>query len=234
MAIEKQFLNFPIQLLEGFMENPLVCLDNIFCYGVISLIKNRKLSSIEEIRRKWKYKISKEDEHNILEKGKILYDKFKDENFPYTGIHFKTYLRYLKSKTDQEYMCLLAFLALKSIIQTKPYQNTKNGFLYSRMVGSPRKTDNIPEKIKYWMESRYRRDKVFLLLEQSFHFVRTYKARGITYSFSLTKEALELAILKRKYEKSRKAITVEKRIAKYRAEEKLKEIYQIPSNGSLF
>ena len=234
MRKERRFLHFPIALLKGFMEKPSECLDDIFCYAVFSLIKNRTVNGIEEFEKNWDIKISSEDVSGILKKGEILYNRFLGTNFPYTGLHLSTYYRYQNAENELENICLLAFLALKSIIQIKSIQNIKMVFLLSRMAGSSDKTDNIPEKIKYWMESRYRRDQVFHILEKSFGLVRAYKARGITYSFTLSHEVLERAILERKFKKSRKALTVKKRNAKNKAEEKVKQIYQTPSIGRLF
>lgn len=234
MGIEKRFLHFPIPLLKGFMEKPSECLDDIFCYAVFSLIINRTVDCIEEFEKNWEIIISSEDVSVILKKGEILYNRFLGTNFPYTGLHLSTYNRYQNAENELKNICLLAFLALKSIIQTKAIQNAKMVFILSRMAGSSGKTDNIPEKIKYWMESRYRRDQVFLQLEKSFGLVRAYKARGITYSFTLSQEKLELVLLKEKYRKSRKALTDKKRKAKENANEKFKKIYQKYPSDKIF
>lgn len=216
------------------MDNPNYCLFDILAYSVAYQIRNEEIFDIEDFQKEFDFPIEQEAIPEILESGRTLYYSFLGTKFPYTGIHIKTFRRYTKPKSDLEYISLLTFLALKSIIQIKPYQNTKNSFLYSRMAGSPGKIDDIPENIMYWMGSRYRRDKVFLLLEKSFGLVRAYKARGITYSFTLTHEELELALLNKKYKKSRSALTVEKRNAKRKALESLMGTNSKRSNDKLF
>ena len=231
MEISKRFIHFPIQLLEGFMENHKDCLNNIFRYGVYSLIQDGTVKDIEQFQEEWEFGINKEFIPSIFSDGKILFDSFSGTKFPYTGIHLSTLDKNFGPISDLQKISLLTFLALKSIIQIKPFQNTKNKLLYARMAGSPGIIDDIPESIMHWMGSRYRRDKVFLLLEKHYGLVRAYKARGISYSFTLNQEELELALLNRKHEKSRKSLTVEKRFAKQRAMEKMKEMHQSPSNG---
>tara|TARA_R110002096_G_scaffold63797_3_gene156172 strand:- start:246 stop:980 length:735 start_codon:yes stop_codon:yes gene_type:complete len=225
MEIARRFLHFPVPMLIDFLDHPKETIKDIFVYSVYAMLKTGQIKSIQHFEKEYDTRINEDFKKTILTKGKQIFDSFNGFNYPYTGIHLHTAQKFLDPKTEIEYISLLAFLALKSIIQKKAYQNAKDTIFLSRMAGSPGKTDEIPKKIIHWMKSRSRRSRVFLILEQSFGLVRAYKARGISYSFTLTQEKLELTILRRRPENKKKEMASKKRIAKKAAQQKLQKIH---------
>ena len=68
---------------------------------------------------------------------------------------------YNENKTDFEWECLFAFLALKSIVGAKTYCKSNNGLLYARMSGHDSLNDGSITL------SRFHRDKIICELENN-------------------------------------------------------------------
>ncbi|ASV77952.2 hypothetical protein M2T70_04780 [Elizabethkingia anophelis] len=82
----------------------------------------------------------------------------------YTGLNTNIFWDFYKgAKTDFEWECLFAHLALKSILEKKEYVKTDNLMLYARMAGLELKKEY--EKLKGFNFSRYHRDKIVSKLE---------------------------------------------------------------------
>ncbi|MDP4121438.1 MAG: glycosyl hydrolase, partial [Bacillota bacterium] len=83
---------------------------------------------------------------NTLANGEQLYDSIPDDS-PKTGINKDIFFDYYKNnKTEFELICLLAFLAFKSIIGfKKPYCKTTNKYWFSRMDGKVKSIEEYDE-----------------------------------------------------------------------------------------
>lgn len=217
MEIEERFLNFPIVLLDGFLDNHIECLAKILEYSIFEMVHSEKAKfrSIDEFVEQYEFQIDSKAHTIIKVTGKILYDSCYGMNYPWTGIHIETLERFFQERTQFDLVCLLAFLAMKSIIQMKPFCNTKNDLLLSRMAGFAKARNDIPENITHWMSCESRRKKVFTELEKHYKVVRAYKARGITFSINkLNQQELEFALLRQRDKKSNRESTILKRQAK--------------------
>lgn len=226
MEARDRFLNFPIVLLQGFLEDHKRCLANIFHYSVFEMVYSDKarFESIDEFIEEFEFEIPKRFIPHIVNQGRELYDSCYGMNYPWTGIHIDTYLRFTESRNQFDLVCLLLFLALKSIIQKKPFCNAKNPIILARMAGFPKSDAIIPENITFWMNSEKRRRKVFSELEKHYKLVRAFRAQGINFSINkLSQVELELALMKQKDEKSDRQESKKKQDAKNEAKRKFEE-----------
>lgn len=227
MDAKDRFLNFPIVLLQGFLENHQECLNRIFRYSVFEMVYSDQaiFEGIEDFIEEYEFNLNPKFIPSITKEGRVLYDSCFGMNYPWTGIHIDTLSRFNKDRNKFDLVCLLLFLALKSIIQVKPYANAKDALILSRMAGQARAGNQIPEGIAYWMhKGSRRRTKVFIELEKHYKLVRAYKARGTTFSINkLNQEQLEFAILKRKDQKSTSELNNRKKHAKAEAIRKFNE-----------
>jgi hypothetical protein len=118
------------------------------------------------------------------------------------GINRDAFFDFYKSYKDEfERACLLAFLALKSIVGNKAYIKLDNLYLLSRMDGKPRATSSIAELSnevsKY--ANDYQMRKIKFELSQSWG-LTTYSryTRGFYVSFTLSLEELVFEAEKRR------------------------------------
>ncbi len=206
MAKQKniQYLNFPVTLLEDFMSDFDGVMNIIFNYSIYE--RNLKYSHLQEdVRVK---KIAKELNYkdvnfikDNLNTSKDLYNYFKDNNAR-TGLKVSLFWEYLKEdKTDFEKICLLGFLAFKSIIGDKLYTKTNNALWLSRMAGSEKTLKDLnalPDKIKQF-NTRRKLDKIKTELRENWSFEHYgYYSRGYYISFKVTLEKLIYEVEKNK------------------------------------
>lgn len=214
MSHNNGFLDFPIDLLRGFLDNPDRVLADIFFYSAYKMLwsESSVFGSMEEFRKQYGFTIDEKGKKH----GESIFNSFDGIGHVWTGIHIDTFKRYYKKERSEiDLVCLLAFLGLKSISQKARFKkNVTNEFLMSRMsgYGSTVPIEQIdPTVLEYMKNKSKRKPKVFRLLEESFKFARVEKSRGITYSFEMSRRELELKILKDKYLKSDEYKNAERR-----------------------
>lgn len=139
MKSEPQYFNFPIQLLEGFLtDNKSHCLQNALFYHLYthSLKLERGKTELEKMKDSAKFfNVTLGNPVAALKVGKTLYDSLPDKS-PITGINSTIFWGYFnKEKSEFEKVCLLGFLAIKSILGTKAFCKITNDFWLSRMDG---------------------------------------------------------------------------------------------------
>jgi len=121
-----------------------------------------------------------------------------------SGINSKIIYDYRTNfKTDFDKVCLLAFLAIKSIIANKAYCKIDNNFLWSRMDGNSKSVDvsELSEEVKVYA-NRYQIDKIKKELIFNWYLVYYSRhTRGFYVSFKLDLEELVFEA-----EKKRKAV----------------------------
>lgn len=226
MEVSDRFLNFPIVLLQGFLEDHKSCIVNIFRYSVFEMVYSgeARFKSIDEFMFEFELPINNDFIPTIEKQGREFFDSCAGMNYPRTGIHIDTLLRFNTERTEFDLVCLLLFLALKSIVQKKPFCNAKNPLILARMAGFPKSDAIIPENITFWMNCESRRRKVFAEVEKHYKVVRAYKSRGVTFSINkLNQVELELAIMKQKDAKTDRQATERKQEAKNEAMRKFEE-----------
>ena len=145
---EKRFFNAPIQLLRGFMEDSKNCLDNIFDYAICYHAENSLIIGdlSDKIKSSCKYfGVKTGNIQRTASNGTALINSIP-ANSPKFGISIEMYFEFYKNdKPPFEKACLLAFLALKSIVSTKPYSKITNGFLWARMDGKTLSITSVSE-----------------------------------------------------------------------------------------
>lgn len=218
MKTEKRYFNFPIQLLAGFLKKPDEVLENIVDYALYVYTLNEEIQGESYMLQMSAATSYFEIEVNNIEKsyknGQMLFIRHGNGN-PMTGLNRSIFLNFYGAKKSEfEYVCLTAFLALKSILSTKIYCKTNNGFLWSRMDGQARqvtKEQLSPEIRKIATDHMTRKIKDALKLD--WH-LKTYSnhTRGFYISFNLSLRKLIMVAeeLRQSY-----------RLKKYRQEEKI-------------
>lgn len=193
MANEKYF-NVPVQLLSGFMQDSTKTLNNIFDFAVCLKAESLEGTEAKRLRDAASYfSATIGNERKTVENGKRLINSIP-ANSPMTGISLPIFWDYYKNyKSDFEKVCLLAFLALKSIIGKKAYSIITNNFWLARMDGMVKAVKDISELSieirKYSNEYQLRKLKYELFDSWSLKFY-SYHLRGCYYSFSLTLQSL--------------------------------------------
>ena len=203
MKDDIKYFNFPIQLLGGFMDDSRTVLDNICDYAIY--VHSLKLSEgTDEERMKSACSYFGITVHALNKSrsiGKMLFDSI-DSNSPKVGINLSIWWDYYKhDKEPFEKACLLAFLALKSIIQNKPYCKLDNRFLWARMDGFRSSIDDVlhlSESILPYA-NEYQVRKIKNALRDGWGLV-TYSryTRGFYISFTLTLEQIVYEAEKRR------------------------------------
>ncbi len=228
MSSEKRYFNFPIQLLDGFLVNKDLCLDNILHFSLYDHAKN-KLNHGGLTKRLFEtasyYELTIVTIGNVKIQGEELYNAYGEENVK-VGINTDIFWDFKKNpKTPFEDACLLAFLALRSILKDKPFCKITNLYWLSRMNGSTHAFDEVgklsaPVK-KY--SNEYQLNKIKFYLMDAWNLVHYGRyTRGFYISFNLELEALVYLVeKKRKSLKMRQQKDVQK-LALTLALEKLK------------
>lgn len=137
MSRNERYFNFPIMLLEDFLADHKDVLNNISDYAIYE--HSRELehgTPLQKIKSSASFfGIIIYNKKKCLSNGKKLYDSI-GLNTPTVGINFSIWWDYYNNeKCDFEKICLLGFLALKSILQQKPYCKITNAFWLARMDG---------------------------------------------------------------------------------------------------
>lgn len=197
-----KYFNFPVQLLAGFLKDKSKVLDNIFDYAISAKVLT--LEGTEEKRTNDSLKyfgVTHGDSKACLKNGLKWYNSLPTFS-PMVGINKSVYFDYYKNHKDEfEIVCLLAFLAIKSIVQNKPYCKIDNNFLLSRMDGNAKTvsdyTELSPEVARYANE--YQTKKIKTELSNGWGLV-TYSryTRGFYVSFTLSIEDLVFEAEKRR------------------------------------
>lgn len=204
MSKEKYF-NFPIQLLQNFLVDSQECLSNIYAYAHYTHTltydhKNEIPESLIESTDKF-FGTTTPNPLEIYTCGEELFDRFH-ENSPHVGINLSIFRDFQDvNKSDFEKACLLAFLAIKSIIGPKPYCIANDKFLLSRMDGRIKAAECPSELSKplNTYSTRYQLTKIKNELRLSWgllYYAR--RTRGYYASFKLTLEELIYVAEKRK------------------------------------
>ena len=194
MSKEVRYFNFPIQLLAGFLENTNKCLCDISNYAVYE--HSLKMNNSKELDRfnasaKY-YRITFGNVKSSLSNGKELYDSMPLKS-PKTGINLTIWWDFYKNeKAEFDKVCLLGFLALKSIVQQKAYSKTNNKLWLPRMDGKA-KNDNVSflsDSIKKY-DNEYQTKKIKTELQINWGLVSySYKTRGFYISFKMNRKDL--------------------------------------------
>jgi hypothetical protein len=188
---DKRYFNFPIVLLNGFLINHKKVLNNIFDYCIVAYCTKYS----EDIAKAAKYfGVKVGNETVTYNNGMALFDTI-DEKCPKAGLSNNMFFDYYSNeKTEFDKVVLLAFLAIKSIVQDQAFTKLDYKYLFSRMAGLPKSViiiEQIPceRLLKYYNE--YQCKKIKSNLVQSWGLVHYARySRGFYVSFKLSLEDL--------------------------------------------
>lgn len=202
MKTDEKYFNVPIQLFSGFMVDSLKCLNNVFDYAIYE--NSLKLNGTQTERFKaactW-YEVTPGNESESIRNGreKVLN---ADKNSPKVGISKTMWFDFYKNdKSDFDKICLLGYLAIKSILQNKAYCKIDNKFWLSRMDGNAKSIIDffeLSEALKPYA-NEYQTVKIKTELRNNWG-LTTYSrhTRGFYVSFDLDIEQLVFEAEKRR------------------------------------
>lgn len=203
--MKEKYFNFPIQLLEDFMKNDTQkALNNISSYVIYEdSLKLHQGTNLEKIIScASNYDMTLGNNQKTLDNGKELYNSLPLKS-PRAGIKLSIWWDFYKNdKTEFDKICLLCFLAIKSILgRQKSYCKTTNLYLWSRMDGKVKAVNEIWElsdEVKKYA-NEYQTKKIKASLRNNWGLV-TYSryCRGFYVSYKLTLEALIMEAEKRR------------------------------------
>jgi len=209
---EVKYFNFPVTLLKELFENKQKILHDILYFALYShslkmdvedLYSNSEFNKFKSAANFYNVDLSGSDldKKNKLKQGKALFDSIPADS-PKVGLNISIFWDYYKNeKTDFDIACLLAFLALKSILGTKPYCKTDNAYLWARMSGNSKAMkdfNELSEGVKKYA-NEYQTVKIKNALRDNWKLI-TYSryTRGFYVSFTLDLPALIMEAEKRR------------------------------------
>lgn len=201
--MKKDILNFPIALLkvDNLHRDPwrdiAGWLDDVADFAIYQNYKQNKYNAAA-------YQKAADDFNIKLNNLKQSYDngcklsQYRNGRDVYTRMNLTTFWDFYKNKkTNYEIACLLAYLALCSIIGNLNdinYSRTNFSMMFARMSGykSPKETGyTISENVKYY-DVEYRRNKLINTLRLDWGLCY-YAARGIR-GFYVSFDGLEIIV----------------------------------------
>lgn len=226
---DERYFNFPIQLLKGFMIDDNKALNDICNYAIyensLKLILGE--SELENMKDSAKFfNLTLGSVKQSLENGKSLYNNVPQIS-PKVGLNLSIFWDFIKNdKSEFDRICLLGFLAIKSILQKNTYCKIDNKFWLSRMDGNSKSVNDYGElstPIKQFA-NEYQTKKIKTALRDNWGLV-TYSrhTRGFYVSYSLTLEQLIYEAEKRRKSTKEKQYKIQEKEALKRVLEKLNE-----------
>lgn len=227
MADKPQYFNFPIQLLEGMLINSKSCLVDIMYCSLYEHAEDKMEYGDEDDRFQSAvefFNIELGDFERAKIRGHELYCSV-EPNSPKVGLNLSIFWDYYKNeKTEFEIVCLLAFLAIKSIVQNKAYCKMTSLFMLSRMDGIPYSVKDEKELCssirKYANEYQLKKIKLELIHGWGLVHYSRYM-RGFYVSFKLDLKELVYQAEKRRKSTKLKALKAKEKDA---IEEALKRL----------
>ena len=225
-----RYLNFPVIILKGFLLKPERTLRNILYYAIYSYSLQFEGDMRGRLKTALEYynlttSLFDEDIKRIIAIGE-RYRAYKD--YPHTGLGTHIYLDFIYSKkTHYDRLCLLAYLALKSILGNSLYCKTNNRLLFARMAGEAKASDftNLPPEFDRYIKSRdyliYWSDKLRGSLEDWYFVFYSRRTRGFYASLQLSLDDLAYIAESNSKANRDKIRKQEKRAAYLKAVEKL-------------
>lgn len=230
----ERFFNFPIAMMQNVRDNEQRqdFLQNLLYYALAK--HSEKIEDLNEYfetddqrfkRSAQYYSVNVGAEVAKKRKaGENLICEYKSEKV-FSGINTKVFWQYYSNdKSDFEWNCLFAYLALKSIMGNKEYAKTNNIHLIARMSGFDSK-ESLDSDCLFF--KRYQLDKIKNSLQHYWH-VNYYAThtRGFYFSFDKKFSLKELVFVAEKQKKKNKddKLKKDKEEARQQALERLKNL----------
>lgn len=218
----KRYFNFPIVLLEGFLIDQKECLNNIFDYAMYAYCVKYDIDY--DIKRAARFfGVSIGNEIGTYRNGNELFDSLP-EGLPKVGISTDIFFDYYKNeKSEFQKVTLLAFLAIKSVLQNKSYCIVTNNYLFARMDGKSHSIKNDSELSKELLryKNEYQSVKIKNELKLNWGLIHYGKTRGFHVSFKMPLVELIFQVEKKKKSNRLKELKEKEKAAKLAAMERL-------------
>ncbi|WP_420287140.1 hypothetical protein VT569_03155 [Flavobacterium psychrophilum] len=192
---KEKYLNFPIQLLVGFMIDSKKVLYDISVYAVYeNSLKLELGTDLEKIKTSASfYNMTLGSDKNTFDKGKTLYNSIPT-NSPKVGLSISTFWKfYNNDKSEFDKICFLAFLSIKSILGTKCYCKVTNLYLWARMDGKTNaivEVDELSNEVRKYA-NRYQSENIKNELILNWHLIYYSRyTRGFYISLKMSLEDL--------------------------------------------
>lgn len=190
----KKYFNFPVPILAGYLDNRVGILRNVLTYACYDYSCKQR-SGTQQERMVAAYNYFNIEQGNVdfhLDLGKKLHELYRGP-LPMVGIETSIFWEYYKNeKSEIDDVCLLAYLAIRSILGNKAYCKMDNKFMLSRMSGNIKSCEfsSLPDNLaKYANEYQTKKIKNLLILDWSLvHYSR--HTRGFYVSFGMDLQSL--------------------------------------------
>ncbi|WP_276682867.1 hypothetical protein [Empedobacter brevis] len=190
------YYNFPIQLVNGFLDDSkkvLIDISHYCIYRVFSDNFEKYSGSFAGYQKACDdFGVEFKNVATAYQNGKTLYDATIDKS-PMVGMSSELYWDYMNNeKTDFEKVCLLGDLAFKSILGAKSYIKLDNKYWFSRMDGSVKsisKEELSPKLQRYLNEYQTKKIKNQLIANWGLTSYSRYN-RGFYVSYRMSLDDL--------------------------------------------
>lgn len=216
----ERFFNFPVKMMQGVLlgkTDKNTFLKDVIVYAsywkflelgkedVQDKLEYKETEKQRMLRVSRFYKFSTPDAEKLIKRGEEIHLMYMNEKI-YTGINTKIYWDFREDtekiypeKSDFEWRCLFAILALKSIIGRKDFVKTNNHLLYARMVGKASTKDQKNPNPLFL--KRYQREKMINALRDDWG-LKYYSLKMYGFYVSFEVELNELVFEAEKIRKS--------------------------------
>lgn len=230
MDRKNRYINFPVSMLKGFLLNSNDVANDIIDYGLYyhstTLHYKSEKKRFDETCNM--YRITLVDPGLALINGRNLFEKYDhSKSLPKVGANITMLLEFCNNDEKPEFdkVVFLGFLAIKSILNTKPYYKLTNNYWLSRMDGKSKAISDVSElseEIRKY-SNEYQTKKIKKELINSWGLVHYSRyTRGFYVSFKLSLEDLIYEAEKRRKSTLEKQRKFEEDVALSRALERLK------------
>jgi hypothetical protein len=230
---DDRFFTFPVCLLENGIEDIKKVASLILTYCVYNEARKNTGTIDEKMKKAIKYfKLPYYVNFSyppLYNEGELLFNSIPPKA-PKTSLNVNIVSEFHKENKDEfEIVCFLAFAALRSILQKKPFVRITNDFFLARMAGHNKalkeEGEPLPEALKKYC-NRYQIDKIKTELRNNWRLkYYGFKTYGFYISFQL-----ELTDLIFQVEKKRKK-NVNRLYKEEEKEAKRKAIYRLYSTA---
>lgn len=219
LELTTNYLNFPIELLDGFLENKNHVLENIRDYSLYTLSMNLDFGEeMDKFKDQARFlDIYIENSEVALDNGVGLFIRYGIHS-PMAGIKVSVWSEfYFKEKTEFIMVCLLGHLALKSILGDKPYCKLTNQYWFSRMSGKRSTMEEIDRNSKLSKFSTpYYLNKIKNELEDCWsltHYGSYTRGFYVSYKMNFKELVNQVEMNRKKYHSKKKKIMKKKIVA---------------------
>lgn len=227
---KETYFNIPVPLWQGMLNDKKTTMENIFQYCAYRFSLEKDFIPCEIMAHEESFEQLGGFQNGIPDdclRGMELYDSL-DERLPLAGLHRSVFWNFYNNQVnDFQLACLVAYLAVKSILGKQLYCKLNNRFLVSRMAGHVHtvELDFIPKELRKYL-GRYQSEKLRNELEANWG-INTYgfRTRGFYASIDLPMKSLITQV-----EKNRKS-RVEKQRLKTKQQLRKDVIYELENSS---